>query len=209
MRLIKLALFAFGLTLMHITHALQSEHLVWEKVPLTIELPLNKERLVQFPQAIKIIDQQLSTSLDILKVKGSLYLKAKESFKESRLIVQLLPEGDVVILNLATLATNESFKQNDEWQTRVEWHQLILFGKLTKVAEYLKKGSQVYLEGKLRSNQWTDNEDMTRQTLSIVVNHIQLLSPPKASDESSNKTAEHHMAQMRDMLQPDSEEIPF
>lgn len=109
----------------------------------------------------------------------------------------------------ATLATNESFKQNDKWQTRVEWHQLILFGKLTKVAEYLKKGSQVYLEGKLRSNQWTDNEGMTRQTLSIVVNHIQLLSPPKASDESSNKTAEHHMAQMRDMLQPDSEEIPF
>lgn len=100
MRLIKLALFALGLTLMHISHALQSEHLVWEKVPLTIELPLNKERLVQFPQAIKIIDKQLSTSLDILKVRGSLYLKAKESFKESRLIVQLLPEGDVVILNL-------------------------------------------------------------------------------------------------------------
>ena len=52
----------------------------------------------------------------------------------------------------AALATNESYKQNDESQTRVEWHQLVLFGKLTKVAEYLKKGSQIYLEGKLRSN---------------------------------------------------------
>ncbi|CZO58632.1 single-stranded DNA-binding protein [Legionella pneumophila serogroup 1] len=109
----------------------------------------------------------------------------------------------------ATLATNESFKQNDEWQTRVEWHQLVLFGKLTKVAEYLKKGSQVYLEGKLRSNQWTDNEGKTRQALSIVICHIQLLSPLKPADESSNKTAEQHMAQMREMLQPDSEEIPF
>lgn len=100
MKLIKLVLFTLGLTLMHFSFALQSEHLVWEKVPLTIELPLNKERLVQFPQAIKIIDQQLSTNLDILKVKGSLYLKAKESFKDSRLIIQLLPEGEVVILNL-------------------------------------------------------------------------------------------------------------
>ncbi|KTD25073.1 single-stranded DNA-binding protein [Legionella maceachernii] len=109
----------------------------------------------------------------------------------------------------ATLATNESFKQNDEWKTRVEWHQLILFGRLSKVAEYLKKGSQIYLEGKLRSNQWTDNEGKTSQTLSIVVNHIQLLSQPKSADESSNKTAEHHMAQMREMLQSDSEEIPF
>ncbi|HGO6800100.1 TPA: single-stranded DNA-binding protein [Legionella pneumophila] len=110
---------------------------------------------------------------------------------------------------IATLATNESFKQNDEWQTRVEWHQLVLFGKLTKVAEYLKKSSQVYLEGKLRSNQWTDNEGKTRQTLSVIVNYIQLLSHPKSADESSNKTAEHHMAQMREMLQTDSEEIPF
>ncbi|HFL2716122.1 TPA: single-stranded DNA-binding protein [Legionella pneumophila] len=109
----------------------------------------------------------------------------------------------------ATLATNESFKQNDEWQTRVEWHQLVLFGKLTKVAEYLKKGSKVYLEGKLRSNQWTDNEGKARQALSVVVSHIQLLSPPKSADESSNKTAEHHMAQMREMLQTDSEETPF
>lgn len=109
----------------------------------------------------------------------------------------------------ATLATHESFKQNDEWQTRVEWHQLVLFGKLTKVPEYLKKGTQVYLEGKLRSNQWTDNEGKTRQTLSIVVNHIQLLSSSKLADESSNKTAEYHMAQMREMLQTDSEEIPF
>lgn len=109
----------------------------------------------------------------------------------------------------ATLATNELFKQNDEWKTKVEWHQLLLFGKLSKVAEYLKKGSQVYLEGKLRSNQWTDNEGKTSQTLSIVVNHIQLLSQPKSADESSNKTAEHHMAQMREMLQTDSEEMPF
>ncbi|KTD27477.1 single-stranded DNA-binding protein [Legionella israelensis] len=109
----------------------------------------------------------------------------------------------------ATLATNESFKQNDEWQTRVEWHQLVMFGKLTKVAEYLQKGSQVYVEGKLRSNHWTDGDGNTRHSLSVVVNSIQLLGQSKPTNETANKTAESHMAQMREMLQTESEEIPF
>ncbi|WP_133131458.1 single-stranded DNA-binding protein [Legionella yabuuchiae] len=109
----------------------------------------------------------------------------------------------------ATLATNESFKQNDEWKTRVEWHQLVMFGKLAKVVEYLQKGSQVYVEGKLRSNQWTDGDGNTRHSLSIVVSNIQLLSQSKPTDETTNKTAESHMAQMREMLQTDSEDVPF
>lgn len=109
----------------------------------------------------------------------------------------------------ATLATNESFKQNDEWKTRVEWHQLVMFEKLTKIVEYLQKGSQVYVEGKLRSNQWTDGDDNTRHSLSIVVSNIQLLGQSKPADETTNKTAESHMAQMRDMLQADSEDVPF
>ena len=109
----------------------------------------------------------------------------------------------------AALATNESFKQNDEWKTRVEWHQLVMFGKLTKVAEYLQKGSQVYVEGKLRSNQWTDGDGNTRHSLSIVVNNIQLLGQSKPTDETASKPAESHMAQMREMLQAESEDIPF
>tara|TARA_B100000949_G_C14125507_1_gene384407 strand:- start:306 stop:728 length:423 start_codon:yes stop_codon:yes gene_type:complete len=109
----------------------------------------------------------------------------------------------------ATLATNESFKQNDEWKTRVEWHQLVMFGKLTKITEYLKKGSQVYVEGKLRSNQWIDGDGNTRQSLSIVINNIQLLGHSKSADEISSKTAESHMAQMREMLQEESEDAPF
>ena len=109
----------------------------------------------------------------------------------------------------ATLATNESFKQNDEWKTRVEWHQLVMFGKLTKVAEYLQKGSQVYVEGKLRSNQWTDGDGNTRQSVSVVVSNIQLFGQSKPADETARKTAESHMAQMREMLQAESEDIPF
>lgn len=102
MKRIKLVMFTFGLLITQISHALSSEHLVWEKVPLTIELSINQERLVQFPQPIKIIDQQLNKNLEVLKVKDSLYLKAKDLVSDARLIVQIIPEGEVIILNLKT-----------------------------------------------------------------------------------------------------------
>jgi len=98
MRMINILI--LGLCFIKGAYALQSEHMVWEKVPLNIELPIKQERLIQFPKAIKIIDQNLSPALDILKVKGSLYLKAQGSFKHARIIVQLIPDGEVIILNL-------------------------------------------------------------------------------------------------------------
>lgn len=98
MRIIKTV--CLWLCLINISFALQSEHILWEKIQLTIELPIKQERLIQFPQTIKIIDQQLSPNLSILKVKGSLYLKAQGQFKHARLIVQLLPAGEVILLNI-------------------------------------------------------------------------------------------------------------
>ncbi len=110
----------------------------------------------------------------------------------------------------ATLATNESYKQHDEWKTRVEWHQLVFFGKFTKITEYLQKGSQVFVEGKLRSNKWTDNEGNLRQAVSIVVSNIQLLGQAKLTeDHSSSTTAESQLAKMREVLQDESEVVPF
>lgn len=100
-----------------------------------------------------------------------------------------------------TIATNESFKKDDEWQTSTQWHQLVLFGKQTNIAEFLKKGSLVYVEGKLRTNQWTDNDGNTRENVNIVVNNIQLLAQSKSATEGSNQTASDHMAQMREKLQ--------
>ncbi|VEB35410.1 ssDNA-binding protein [Legionella sainthelensi] len=109
----------------------------------------------------------------------------------------------------AMVATKRSSKQNEGHLTQVDWHQLIFLGKLVNVAEELKKGFQVYVEGKLRSNQWTDNEGKARQSYNIVVNYIQLLSSQKTSDDSKNTNAEHHMEQMRKMLQIDSETNSF
>ena len=75
------------------------------------------------------------------------------------------------IANL-TVATSESWndKTTGEKREAVEWHRVVLFGKLAEVAsEYLRKGSQVYIEGQLRTRKWTDNAGVEKYTTEIVV----------------------------------------
>jgi len=79
------------------------------------------------------------------------------------------------------LATSESWrdKQTGENQERTEWHRVVLFGKLGEIAgEYLKKGRQVYIEGSLRTNKYTDKEGVERYTTDIVANEMQMLGGP-------------------------------
>lgn len=75
------------------------------------------------------------------------------------------------IANL-TVATSESWndKSTGEKRESVEWHRVVLFGKLAEVAgEYLRKGSQVYIEGQLRTRKWTDQSGQEKYTTEIVV----------------------------------------
>ena len=75
------------------------------------------------------------------------------------------------IANL-TVATSESWndKATGEKREAVEWHRVVLFGKMAEVAgEYLRKGSQVYIEGQLRTRKWTDNAGVEKYTTEIVV----------------------------------------
>lgn len=75
------------------------------------------------------------------------------------------------IANL-TVATSESWndKVTGEKKEITEWHRVVLFGKLAEVAgEYLRKGSQVYIEGQLRTRKWTDNAGVEKYTTEIVV----------------------------------------
>ncbi len=113
----------------------------------------------------------------------------------------------------ASLATNEPVKRNGEWGTMVEWHQLIFFGSMTKVTEHLRKGSQVFVEGRLRSNSWTDAKGINHRATSIVVTNVQLLGQTKSKQdqaaEPASATAEAHLAHMHDMLADDATDIPF
>lgn len=85
--------------------------------------------------------------------------------------VRYMPNGGAVA-NI-TLATSESWrdKQTGENKEVTEWHRVVLFGKLAEVAgEYLRKGSQVYIEGQLRTRKWQDQGGQDRYTTEVVVN---------------------------------------
>ena len=87
-----------------------------------------------------------------------------------------MPSGSSVA-NLR-IATTESWrdKQSGEQQERTEWHRVALFGRLAEVTgEYLRKGSQVYIEGSLRTRKWQDKQGNERYTTEIVANDMQML----------------------------------
>ncbi len=87
-----------------------------------------------------------------------------------------MPSGGAVT-NLR-LATSESWKdkQSGEMQERTEWHRVVLFNRLGEVAaEYLRKGSQVYIEGQIRTRKWQGNDGQDRYTTEIVASEMQML----------------------------------
>lgn len=76
------------------------------------------------------------------------------------------------------LATNESWtdKQTGQKQERTEWHRVKMFGRLAEIAaEYLRKGKQVYIEGSLRTDKYTDKDGVERYSTDIVANEMQML----------------------------------
>lgn len=85
--------------------------------------------------------------------------------------IRYMPNGGAVA-NI-TLATSESWrdKATGEMKEQTEWHRVVLFGKLAEVAgEYLRKGSQVYIEGQLRTRKWNDQSGQEKYTTEVVVN---------------------------------------
>jgi single-strand DNA-binding protein len=87
-----------------------------------------------------------------------------------------MPSGGAVT-NLR-LATSESWKdkQTGEPQERTEWHSVAMFGRLAEIAaEYLRKGSQVYIEGKLRTRKWQDKSGADRWTTEVIADEMQML----------------------------------
>jgi single-strand DNA-binding protein len=87
-----------------------------------------------------------------------------------------MPSGKAVT-NIR-IATSESWKdrQTGDQQERTEWHSIVMYDKLGEIAaEYLRKGSQVYVEGKLRTRKWQDKEGKDRYTTEIIADQMQML----------------------------------
>ena len=121
-----------------------------------------------------------------------------------------------------SLATAESWRDKDsgEQQERTEWHRVVFFGRLAEiVSEYLHKGSQVYVEGRLQTNKWQDKEGNDRYTTQIVANEMQMLggrggstnNQEPAVEKSADASSEQNKQSSPNQSSTDDfdEDIPF
>ncbi len=101
-------------------------------------------------------------------------------------------QGGNAVANLS-LATSESWRDKTTGETRenTEWHRVVMFGRLGEIAgEYLKKGSKVYVEGRLQTRKWQDRDGNDRYTTEIVGNEMQMLDSRGGSsfDDAPSQT---------------------
>ena len=96
--------------------------------------------------------------------------------------------GGQAVCNFS-LATDETFKdRSGERQKRTEWHKIVVWGKQAEIAQqYLKKGSQLYLEGRIQSREWTDKEGQKRTSFEIVATDFRFIG--SKSDSSGGGAA--------------------
>lgn len=126
--------------------------------------------------------------------------------------VRYLPQGGAVT-NI-TLATSESWrdKQSGEMKEKTEWHRVVVFGKLAEIAgEYLRKGSQVYIEGQLQTRKWQDQQGQDRYSTEVVVNiggSMQMLSG-RSSGNDGSPPVENRKPQQRTQRPPAQNEPPM
>jgi single-strand DNA-binding protein len=86
-----------------------------------------------------------------------------------------MPEGGA-ITNISVATTDVWKDKNGEKQEKTEWHRVAFFGKLAEIAgEYLKKGSQVYVEGRLQTRKWQDKDGADKYTTEIIADRMQML----------------------------------
>jgi len=130
-------------------------------------------------------------------------------------------ESGVMVANF-TLATTESYKDRNTGERRqvTEWHNIVLWRGLAEIAEnYLKKGNQIYLEGKLRTRSWTDQDGNTRYTTEVIADNMTMLGgrPVEASTATaSSATASSVTSEATTPVSPnitavsdDSDDLPF
>ena len=113
------------------------------------------------------------------------------------------------------MATNEQFSTRDgERQQRTEWHRIVAFGKLAEICgQYLRKGSQLYVEGRIQTREWEDQSGNRRFTTEVVMREMVMLGSaggggdytPPADDDSSQEEEEKVEATTMD----DDDDLPF
>ena len=113
-----------------------------------------------------------------------------------------------------SIATSESWKDKDsgEQREKTEWHRVVFFGKLAEIAEqYLDKGSQLYVEGKLQTRKWQDKEGNDRYTTEILGNAMNMLGGRQSSGDGGDYDQSQPASQSApsQASQISEEDIPF
>jgi single-strand DNA-binding protein len=109
-----------------------------------------------------------------------------------------LPEGGAV--TNVSIATTDTWKDktSGEKKEATEWHRVVFFNRLAEIAgEYLKKGSQVYVEGRLRTRKWQDKEGQDKYTTEIVCDTMQMLGGRQGMGEGGGRGADRGESQER------------
>ena len=129
---------------------------------------------------------------------------------------RFMPNGEAV--TNATLATSENWKdKSGEKQEKTEWHNLTFYRRLAEIAgEFLKKGSMIYVEGKLATRKWQDKEGKDRYTTDIIVGEMQMLGGKPSGDQESGRPAPASSAQPATTSKPGTgqgfdnfDDVPF
>ena len=122
-----------------------------------------------------------------------------------------MPSGNAVT-NIS-VATSESWNDKDtgEKQEKTEWHRVVFFNRLAEIAaQYLRKGSQVYVEGKIQTRKWEDKEGNERWTTEIVANQMQMLGDRMSNDMSNDNASSSQSSSDNDFSTDEfDDDIPF
>lgn len=85
-----------------------------------------------------------------------------------------------------SMATTRAYKSGEEWKEETEWHNIVVFGRnAERCSQYLQKGSQVYIEGRIQTRKWEDRDGNSRYTTEVVANDIQFLSRSKGPQDNA------------------------
>lgn len=122
-------------------------------------------------------------------------------------------ENGAVVANF-TIATTESYKdrKTGERITQTEWHNIVIWRGLAEVAEkYLKKGSSVYIEGKLRTRSWDDKEGIKRYTTEIIADNMTMLGgkSDSASNPSTTQSTDKTSQSTETPFEDKTDDLPF
>jgi len=108
------------------------------------------------------------------------------------------------------LATTERYKdKNGDWQDQTEWHNIVCWRILAeRVEKYVKKGSQLFIEGKIRTNSWVDLSGQKRYSIEILADNIQLLGK-RAESQTTNQTIQQIVSPAEDANKDLPDDLPF